>query len=63
MQLGAAMILQHQSDPKLARRTGNRLEEGALGHGRGVRVAGLHSGSAVEHQSRVTNASADNVSG
>jgi len=30
MQLDTAMILQHQSDPELARRTGDGFEEGAL---------------------------------
>jgi hypothetical protein len=32
MQLGTAMVLQHESDPELARRTGAGVEEGALGH-------------------------------
>jgi hypothetical protein len=63
MQLGAAMILQHQSDPELARRTGDGFEEGALGQRRGIGVAGLRSGSAIEHEGRVAHTAADHVSG
>jgi hypothetical protein len=63
MQLGTAMIFQHQSDPELARWTGNGFEEGVLLRRRGIGVAGLRSGSAIEHQGRVAHTAADHVSG
>ena len=63
MQLGTAMVLQHESDPELARRTSDGVEEGALGHRRSVWVAGFHSGSAIEHEGRVAHTAADHMSG
>src|SRR6266404_8926951 len=62
MQFGTAMVLQHHSDPELARRTGDRFEEGALVWRRGIGITGLRSGSAIEHEGRVAHTAADYVS-